>query len=180
MPGSTECIVSAGSGIQLQWSHIRDGSINLSIRLIAEARHPRLVSHSESCKNNNKTIQFQFAPGHLSRNELRKKSKAGDVTVGAEDEDDGLSPAGQDGDDKSQDSQSEDDEDDQNEDDRSQSADDQSEDDRNSQSEDDEDDQNEDDQSKARMIRAKTTGTARARVWAMTRNSPADQTGSTA
>jgi len=33
---------------------------------------------------------------------------------------------------------------------------------------------------KARMIRAKTTGTARARVRAMTRNSPADQTGSTA
>lgn len=139
MPGSTECIVSAGSGIQVQWSQIPDGSINFSIRLIADARRPRehhksksLVSHSESCKNNNKTIQFQFASGHHSRNRLRKKPKAGDVTIGAEDED--LGPPCQ-GRDRSQESQGEDDEDDQNEDDWSQSADDQREDDWNSQSE---------------------------------------------
>jgi hypothetical protein len=69
MLGSTECIVSTGPGVQIQWSEVDDGSINLSIQLIASLdrnQKPRrknpLVHHSEQRENENRTVHFQFVP----------------------------------------------------------------------------------------------------------------------
>src|SRR5438477_350086 len=94
MPGSTECIVSAGSGIKLQWTQVLDGSINLSIQLIARSSLPQdrrkktLVRHTESCENSDKTIRFQLALKNHSGEGHPKQPRTGGLAIEAEDEDD--------------------------------------------------------------------------------------------
>jgi len=85
MPGVTECVVSAGSGIRLQWSEAQDGSINLSICLITgvvpggerpgSVSPKPLLKHSNRIKNNSNTILFQFSEG-LSVGSTRRGLKS--------------------------------------------------------------------------------------------------------
>ncbi|MCJ1422368.1 hypothetical protein MMC29_000248 [Sticta canariensis] len=78
MPGSTECIVSVGSNVKLQWTQARDGSINLSIRLIAGGnclQEHRKKKHTESWENKDRTVRFQLASSDHHGDS--KQSKAG-------------------------------------------------------------------------------------------------------
>ena len=112
MSGSTECIVSVGSAIKLQWTQTRDGSINISIRLIAGSSGPQkrqkknLLRHTESWNNKNRTIQFQLAAA---------SSKTGRAATDDAEDENGSKGGQPDGEDD-QNSESEDDQNSENED----------------------------------------------------------------
>jgi hypothetical protein len=77
MPGSTECIVSVGSDVKLQWTQTRAGSINLSIQLIAGHDCLQLFRHTESWENRDRTVRFQLASGYHHGDS--KQPKAGGI-----------------------------------------------------------------------------------------------------
>jgi len=94
MPESTECVVSVGSDIALQWTETRDGSISLSIRLLAGSSGPqkrrkeKFLRHTESWENGDRTVRFQLAAEDLTQ------PKPGCSVVEAEDEEDGQGSQG--------------------------------------------------------------------------------------